>query len=217
MRWGGKWGEKWGCPGLEDYRKLCESYQWKQLDHAPNWAALCRMLVETFAEVDDKIRERVVERVGLDQAEGAELDQWGAAVNQPRWGATDDLYRRAIKAAARKIYSEGAPYDFFDIAELVNPDVLLTIQEIFPACVRLYFTGLSADEQAVLFRLMKHTDDNPGVAGLAICLQFVEIDPLGVFEWSYLNDDASLDPVDHHWDHTDHDIPSAAGWAYTVI
>ncbi len=217
MKWGDKWGDKWGCPSFQEFRELCDQYQWKQLDHAPNWHKLCEILVETFAPVDDKIRE-MGERVGLDQAVGDEVDQWGAAVKQPRWGASDDLYKRAIKAAARKTFSQGRPHDFIDIAELINPEVGVTIQEVFPAAVRLFFRNLSADEQRILFGLMRHTEDTPGVAGLAIGTQLVEVDERGVFEWSYLNDDSSKLPVDYHWDHTDHDIPGdqIAGFAYLI-
>lgn len=210
-QWGNIWGSQWGC-GPVDFHRVCELYEWKQLETATNFQILCQILVRLALALEAEINA-MQDGVGVENAHFEELDQWGDMLGEiRRFGAIDDLFRRQIKAKARKLFGSGSPDDFFDVVETIQPDPGLTALEAFPACVRLYFRNLSVDEQRVVFGLM---DDVPA---LTICLEWIEVDPRGVFEFSYLNDDASLFPIDHHWSHTDGDIPAnqTAGKAFLV-
>lgn len=215
-KWSQKWLQKWGCgPKPSDAYALAKTYTWKQLDHAVEFIKLRDLLASIFDALDRKIGAVQV-KVGLDKANGDELDQIGAMVGQPRLGADDDLYRQAIKARARASYAEGAIDDFWDVALLIEPNVIFTVQEVFPACIRLNLGGITPLQQTILFDLLRL------VVGLGICVEFVELlDEGELFEWSYLEsapgDPRVLYSVDRHWDfYPDHDIPPSqrAGFAF---
>lgn len=214
-QWGGKWGVQWGC-GPRDFHEICAIYEWKQLERATNFHILCQILV-ALAHDFNADADRLEEASGIDGSHGADLDDWGDMLDEQRFGAADDLYRRQIKAKARKLFASGIADDFFDIIAIINPDAKVVLLEAFPACIRLYFSSLTLAEQGVVFALLED------VPALTICLQFIEVDPDGVFEFSYLESPfgaspRQLFPIFHHWSHTDGDIPGnqTAGFAYLV-
>lgn len=215
-KWGSQWGSQWGC-GDQDFHDICKIHEWKQLEFATNFQILCQIFANLALSAEGSINA-MQDGSGIDNAHGDELDQWGDMLNQRRFGATDDLFRRQIKGQARKLSASGSPDDFYDVADTIQPKAGITILEAFPACVRMYFRNLTVEEQRVLFGLMVDQEGVDGVPALTICMQFVDVDPDGVFEFSYLNDDSSLFPIDHHWSHTDGDIPSSvtAGMAFLV-
>ena len=214
-KWGGEWGAQWGC-GPRDFQGVCEIYEWKQLEFAENFQILCQILA-ALANQFQAEADRLEGTTGIDNAHGAFLDDWGDLFDEKRFGADDDLYRRQIKAKARKLFASGTADDFLDIIKIINPDTVVTLLEAFPACIRLYFSNLSPEEQNVVFALLVD------VPALTICLQFIQIDPDGVFEFSYLESPFGVNPrvlfpIDRHWSHTDGDIPptQTAGFAFLL-
>ena len=209
-KWGAIWGGQWGCKPL-DYHDVCRSHLWKQLENAPNFKILCQILARIALSFESEIN-RMEAGAGVDNAFGDELDQWGFLLDERREGATDDLFRRQIKGKARKLLGSGTVDDFFDVVDAIQENAGLSVVEAFPACVRLFFTNLTNEEQRVVFGLL--TD----VPALTICLQWIDVDPDGVFEFSYLNEDLTLFPIQRHWAHTDGDIPAnqTAGKAFLL-
>lgn len=212
--WHDEWHNPWGCT-LEQLEQLtlldiCTQYLWWQHRDHPNIQTLCLVFAVLFSRLDVKL-QTVINNRGVDKATGGELDNWGAMVGQARNGASDQLYRQAIKAKARASLGSGNISDFFDTAILISPSSDPRFAEAYPACVRMFFSdAISDQERDIMFDLMKQ------VPALGICLAFIEVDDDGVFEFSYLNDDLSKDPVDFHWSHTDGDIANTAGFAYLV-
>lgn len=212
--WGDDWGGKWGCTLAELQRitliGICTRYIWWQHRDHPNIQTLCLVFAVIFSRLDVKIQNVVTMR-GVDGAAGGELDNWGAAVGEPRNGLGDTLYRAVIKAKARAAIGSGNISDFFDVATLISPESDPRFREAYPACVRMFFSdAISDQERVIMLTLMQQ------VPGLGICMSFVEVDDDGVFEFSYLNDDSSKDPVDYHWGHTDGDVANTAGMAFLI-
>lgn len=219
-KWGSSWGTAWGC--LEDLpnkvESLCKLWLWWQYQRAPNMQTLCRIFTDLFSELEDQA-QTIMDRVGLLGATSGELDAWGVLVGVQRNGVSDTLLRRKIQAKARASTGHGQPRDFFDVMTLIAPTSNPSFAEVYPACVRMFFTAVTANEQAIIFELMRQ------VPGLGICLQYVEIDPSGqVFEFSYLESAEGVPPrvtfdVQWHWDFSpDLDIPpdQKAGFAYLI-
>ncbi len=188
--WGMDWGETWGG-ALEsfDFFAMCKRMTWKHLENLPNIQLLCTFFAEVFAELDsDSVTE--AQRVGIDQATGEDLDGWGQMVGLPRRGAGDDLYRRGIKAATIAIFTQAEPGSIYDIAETVSPTGKVLLLEVFPACFRIYFFDMTADEQTIAGSVI-------GLCrGLGICALGVFVDPNGVFEWASI---ANPFAVERHW------------------
>lgn len=214
-KWGAKWGIQWGC-SPRDFHDVCAVYEWKQLENAKNFQILCQILVALAHQFSAQL-DQLEGSSGIDGSHGAALDDWGDMLDERRFGAGDDLFRRQIKAKARKLFASGIADDFFDIISIINPNAKVVLQEAFPACIRLYFSSLTIAEQNIVFALLED------VPALTICLQYIQVDPDGVFEFSYLESPfgvspRQLFPIFHHWGHTDGDIPGnqTAGMAYLI-
>jgi hypothetical protein len=213
-QWSSKWADKWGCSAttVEEVTLLdiCLLWLWWQHRDHPNIKGICEVAAIIFSQIDVK-EQQVIANRGVDLATAGELDNWGAMVDQPRNGASDVLYRRVIKAKARATLSSGNISDLYDTAVLISPQSDPKFAELYPACVRMFFSSLTTtEEQLIIFELMHLT------IALGICLSFVEVDPEGVFEFSYTEDGVNYDPVDWHWGHTDGDVANTAGFAYLV-
>lgn len=212
--WSDKWGGKWGCREEALQRvslaDICTRYIWWQHRDHPNINTLCAIFAIIFSAIDVKLQNVAFNR-GIDRSTGGELDNWGAMVGEARNGASDPLYRAVIKAKARASIGSGNISDFHDVATLISPESNPRFLERYPACVRMFFSDAISDQQrSIMLTLMRQ------VPGLGICIAFVEVDDDGVFEFSYLNEDLSKDPVDNHWGHSDGDIADAAGFAYLI-
>ena len=219
-KWGSEWGSPWGCEGdppskVED---ICKFWLWWQYQRAPNMQALCSIFTTAFREQESKAQD-VQSRRGLEGARGGEVDAWGALVGVTRNGVSDNLLKRKIQAAARASYVQGQARDFYDVMVLIAPNSNPTFAEAFPACVRMFFDAVTAEERLIIFELMRE------VPALGVCLQFVEVDDPGeLFEFSYLESDVGIVPrgtfdIERHWDYfPDLDIPAQqkAGFAYLI-
>lgn len=210
-KWGSKWGGKWGCgdPAENIYLTLCRDHTWKQAEEWPNIKKFCEVAARSaFSAHNDAVA--VEKRLGVPRARGDEQDSWGDTLDFPRFGASDTLYRFGLQAAGRALFGSGRPEDFHDVIEIVKPGALGSLQEIFPACVRLFLSGLSPTEEAIVFGLLED------VPGLGICLQKVETFGGQVFQWGHTDGDV---PVTRHWDALSGGLsPSdVAGWAVVVF
>jgi len=208
--WGGFWGEPWGCPAPEEnpYLLLCRDLTWKQAEDWTNFQKVCEIAAEQAFEAHLEAQQ-VENRLGVSRGFGDELDAWGQAVGFPRYGAHDTLYKSALQAAGRALLGTGDPDTFHDVINLINPNALLSLAEVFPACVRLTFHNITTLEQEIVFGLLEN------VPGLGICLQSVFAFDDQVFVWGHTDGDVD---VPHHWDDTRGGIaPSdVAGWAFLI-
>jgi hypothetical protein len=179
MTWGSEWGFLWGGDLLAyDFQSLFDSKMWKQLDYAENLRKLFNVAVVGLSDADDTA-VTLSEAIGIDRALGADLDDWGARVGIARNGMQDDIYRRAIKATARKAFGQGDVQTFYDIMRVfTGASNNLTLVESFPANILLWFHNLTIDEQRQIGALYR------GVEGLGIGLHMAVVDPAGVFQWA---------------------------------
>jgi hypothetical protein len=203
MEWGGLWG---GDLLAADFQALFDSKMWKQLDYAENLRKLLNVAVVGLSDADDTA-VTLSEAVGIDRALGPDLDDWGARVGISRNGMLDDIYRRAIKATARKAFGQGDVQTFYDIMRVfTGAPNNLTIVESFPANILLWFHNLALDEQRQIGALYR------GAEGLGIGLNMAVVDPAGVFQWG-----GSNWTVTRGWGGDTTTAADSAGFAGTVI
>lgn len=196
MSWGDKWGSKWGQPAFP-FKEFGRAKIWKHLQYAPNIQAFVDILADCYAIVDEA-STAVATKVGINSASGLELDDWGEMVGFPRNGADDDLYRRAIKAAARRLFASGKPDDFYDIVNALSPTATVRIAEVFPACMIVWIQSASVEESRIIAKLLD------GVPGLGICAIWIEAEAQ-VFTWGHSTEAI---PVEYSWDHSTGTIPA---------
>lgn len=91
----------------------------------PNTVAFLEALVGGFQSLSDAIWQLLTER-GIDDAYGVGLDRIGAKVGQPRDGASDDDYRRLLRARILTSRSKGTPADLIAIGRLIVNDPAAT-------------------------------------------------------------------------------------------
>ena len=102
-----------------------------------------RACLEEVQELEDASYDVLVLSL-LENAEGAQLDQWGELVDEPRDGLADDEYRNII--SARLLMNR------FDTDDTLGPlEVLIrvttlatgarrvTVREVHPAALRIYY------------------------------------------------------------------------------
>jgi len=179
MTWGSEWGFLWGGDLVAyDFQSLFDSKMWKQLDYATNLRKLLNVAVIGLSDLDDNAVSRS-EAIGIDRAIAGDLDDWGARVGISRNGMLDDIYRRAIKATARKAFGNGDVQTFYDIMRVFTGSANnLTLVENFPASIFLWFHNLSILEQTQIAALYS------GAEGLGIGIQGAIVATSGVFQWS---------------------------------
>jgi hypothetical protein len=89
-----------------------------------------------------------------DVAVGAQLDNLGEIVGQPREGRTDDVYRLWLQARILVNRSTGKADDTLTLLALIAGDSDFDLIEYPPAAYAVYAFDLGVDEQAV-FDLVK--------------------------------------------------------------
>lgn len=198
MSWGDEWGDPWGDPlATFDYVQFGQTQTWKHLQYLPNIRKVIDLIAEAVTEVDAAAVD-VASNVGIELATALELDDIGDQVNFPRLGANDPLYRRALKAAARRLLASGRPDDFYDIVAIASPGSIVKLTEIFPACLLLWIQSQTLEEARIIASLLD------GVPGLGICAFWIEFESQ-VFTWGHSSNDV---PVEFSWDHSSGDIPA---------
>lgn len=204
--WGEEWGFHWpGDAESFDFDALGKSKLWKQLDYAENVRKFVEFMAIVWSNVDGAAMDEL-SRVGIDAAVGDELDDWGMRIGIERLGMVDDLYRRAIKATARKAFGEGDVQTIYDVVSIFSPTAKATLLEGFPANWVIWLHFLTFEEQQQVGALMD------GVPGLGIGASLVTVDPDGVFQWGSTLGSVT---VDRHWSSTTGSVPSSdcAGFA----
>lgn len=114
----------------------------EQFKNKPVLASILTAIVDQIQDLENTSWELYTERL-LDGAEGAQVDNLGAIVGQPRNGLADADYLNWIRARIRVNRSNGDPNDILAIADLII-DVPVNLTEEYPAgyVVRIYaFTG----------------------------------------------------------------------------
>jgi len=86
-------------------------------------------LINPIQAVEEGFQDLLTERA-IDTAFGAQLDQLGVIVNQPRDGLSDDDYRRFIRARVAANRSSGVTEQLIRIAQLLVGDLLATYQMV---------------------------------------------------------------------------------------
>lgn len=94
-------------------------------------------------EAEDNIYDLVISRM-LDNANDAQLDQWGAVIGELREGEADSAYRNIIKARIRANSSNGNIEDLLIILEFLTLSSGLVqsytrLNEQFPARISMSF------------------------------------------------------------------------------
>lgn len=209
MTWGSEWGFLWGGDvELFDFDAFGKSKLWKQLDYAEKIRAYVEFLALAAALVDAD-NASLLARVGIDGAVGDELDDWGARIGAVRNGMSDSLYRRVIKAEARKKTGQADPATIYDIVEIYSDTARITLVEGVANWV-IWIHFLTLEEQKQVGALLENTP------GLGIGAQAVVVDPAGVFQWA--STQASV-TVTKHWTSTTGSVPSSesAGFASVVV
>lgn len=202
--WGGAWGFPWpGTLDSLDFDALGKSKLWKQHDYNENIRKLVELMAEVWAAADAATMDEL-SRIGIDAATGDELDDWGLRIGPtPRNGMADDLYRRVIKATARKAIGEGDVQTIYDVVSIFSSSAKATLVEGFPASWVIWLHFLTLDEQQQVGALLD------GVPGLGIGAQAVIVDPDGVFQWS----GPSTPTVTRHWSGPSSPSSEHAGFA----
>lgn len=83
---------------ITDMKALCVGYLLWQFRASPNLVELIEIFADEVQSCEDTYHELVDERT-LDDAVGAQLDQYGTVCTWPRAGLDDDEYRSMLKVA----------------------------------------------------------------------------------------------------------------------
>lgn len=156
--------------------------QWQD---KPRMVAFVRALMTGGQAVEDLAYFLIVDRT-IDSATGAQLDQWGSIVGEPRLGLLDNDYRRFIRARILVNNCPGTTDALITLYKLVMSADAVFERATPPAAFILYAhraTHINAQLTARAIRIMR--DAKP----MGIRMQLMEITP-GYFGFS-TNPDAS--------------------------
>lgn len=97
-----------------------------------NLREFTRILLEEVQEVENMMISLMVERT-LDSAVGAQLDQWGEVLGEPRAGQKDTSYRGFLKARLLTNLAEGEIERLIEITHLITKALKVSFMPVFPA------------------------------------------------------------------------------------
>lgn len=130
----------------------------RRLQTKQRWTELLAALVRPFQALEDALIAMYDQR-HLDNAEGAQLDQLGALVGEPRAGRTDDAYRRRIRARVAHNRSHGLTEDLIRITRLVAYDDAVTVaceqQDVATEVVRLGGAAVTTETAEELISFLR--------------------------------------------------------------
>jgi hypothetical protein len=107
-----------------------------QFKRKPRIAALIRALASGTQELEDELFSLIVSRT-LTAATGAELDQWGSVVGEPRGSLGDSDYRRFIRARTMVNVCKGDVDSLIAIWQVVMGTEDVRFLPTYPAGYRL--------------------------------------------------------------------------------
>lgn len=123
-----------------DHVELARSRVPAYLRDLPRYGELLDALARPCQLLEDAALAVYAQRA-LDAAEGAQLDQLGALVKEPRAGLSDVAYRRRIRARIAADNSQGLTEDLIRVARLIVYDPAATItteqQDVATEIVRI--------------------------------------------------------------------------------
>lgn len=109
-----------------------------------NWSDKLRKLVTAAAgemqEVEDARHALMFERI-LANAAGAQLDQWGKLLGEPRLGRDDAEYLRYLDAAMLRNTSDGTPNRMLDIIARIANSTDVAIRTLQPSTYEIDYPG----------------------------------------------------------------------------
>lgn len=108
-------------------KRLLEQYKDK-----PNFIEMITIYTKQIQEIENMFFD-LLEKRGIDEAEGAQLDGIGTILNQSRIGLSDDNYRGLLYSKIAEYNSEGTIEDILNIARLVIRADSYELQEYYPA------------------------------------------------------------------------------------
>lgn len=152
------------------------------LKDQPNLAAFLTAVVAPVQDIEDAMQQLLTER-SIDTAVGAQLDDIGAIVGQPRNGLADDVYRRYVRARIMTNRSRGIVEDILQVARLVldDPNVTLTLRTWGYAGFNLTLGAVETadDLAAIVLAFVKDASS----AGVRVTLSYSETDPTDCLVW----------------------------------
>lgn len=110
-----------------------------KLTRAARFVSLVRMYAEELQELEDSLFNLIAERT-LDASQGAQLDQWGLLVGEPRNWLTDGEYRAFIGARIATNLSEGTVDNMTAIlATLGRATLPVMYHPLYPAAMQFSY------------------------------------------------------------------------------
>lgn len=162
-----------------------------QWGRSPQILHIIEALVDQVQEIEDAIAALIDERL-LDTAAGAQLDQYGALLVQPRGGLDDESYRSVLRVRIAA-----------NVAGGIASRILAVMQSLVPSDPPLYYTPLYPAAYALGYALTQPLSDAMRATIVRIAL---ETRPAGVGISDIVEAPDGLD-----WFGFDHD-DSAAGF-----
>jgi len=104
---------------------------------AEKFKQLLTDLIGTKVQELEEVFRKLLLRLDVDNAVGTQLDGIGSIVGQAREGNDDDKYKILIKLKIGINVSEGTIEDIITIWKLVTNGTNVTVEEVFPAKVKL--------------------------------------------------------------------------------
>lgn len=119
----------------------------------PNFRAFIKTAAIEVQELEDTLWACIVERF-LSRAVGAQLDQYGEVVGEPRNGLLDGEYREFLQARIWTNLSHGTPDEMTAILAVIARAVSeVHYYPLYPAACAFDYTSLFASSQAARDRI----------------------------------------------------------------
>lgn len=147
----------------------------------PRWVALLQSMVGEIQEAEDAVYA-VLSALDLDTAVDDVLDKFGRLVGELRQGRSNDDYRAAVRVRILVNSSDGKLEQLIAIARGLVPTAVVSVQELYPAALRMYFSTLGTVSFRTVERLLhqaKPAGVRLNVASGVPTVGAVDGDPLG--------------------------------------
>jgi hypothetical protein len=124
-----------------------------EFDDAENVKAIVRAFVDEVQVAEELVLSLITERY-ISSAIGAQLDQYGALVGEPRNGLSDAQYRLFIQARIATNMSEGEIEVLISVLKTITGADSVKVMQAYPASLRAQYTvqgALSASLRTRIF------------------------------------------------------------------